>query len=123
MKNLRKILAEEGLLPEGRTALDWEQFAETPAPAAVWRNYNTIGPRQFIKTLAFEVMESRLPATWSITFDSAEIAKVKKKWWGKGSTVNLRGVKGKKITRGFQVLFIGTIGGKEAAVKQAEFKL
>lgn len=106
-----------------KTALDWEEFSK-PAQTTPggWKNYNTIGPRRFLKTM-LQIMESREPGSWKITEDPAEIAKLKKKWGRRGQRVDERGVKGLKVTRGFKNLFIGRLGGKEVAVVDARFKL
>jgi len=107
---------------EGKTAdINWEQFSKPLPKAPVWQNYNTIGPRRFIKTLT-QVLESRLPATWYYTEDPTEVARMKKKWRSKGHSVKERGVQGFVVSKGMKNMFVGMLAGKEVAVRQGEFK-
>jgi len=119
-KSLLAVLSEEG---SARTAINWDEFGAEPAVSTnVWKNYNTIGRRQFVATLG-RVLNSAEPGMWMATFDPVEIERVTKKWKRLGSTVNERGVKGLKIMQGFKTLFIGVVGGKKMAVMEHHFKL
>jgi len=104
-----------------KTSIDWEEFAK-PLETQVWRNYNTIGPRRFLKTM-IQIMESRLPANWLITEDPATVAKVEAKWGRKSYPVHERGVQGRTVTQGFKNLFFGTLAGKKVAVMVSDFPL
>ena len=113
---LRRILIAESL---------WDQMHPqglAPLEVPVWRNYNTLGTRRYINSM-LEVMESNLPATWSITTDPEEIAKVRKKWWGNSHPVKMRGIDGRRARKGSKTLFIGRLGGEEVVVKVSGFPL
>jgi len=130
---LAQILAEEGLLPKHKQAEEFDELANdramlqrfrerqqqvlNPTPTG-WRNYNSIGRREFGSSV-LSLVESNTPATLSILFrdtNEEEFDRIKKKWWGKGMAADERGVKGKIVWHRGKKLLIAQIGGKWAIV-------